>query len=81
MFYGERIKVPRYSFIFVETNYNSVIVPAEIHESYPGKNIYREDSKFSDRSSGQTVLTEISLLLRNRSDYGLYSCHSVCTLL
>ena len=47
---------------------NRVIVPGEIHENYPGKNIYRKDPKFSDRLSGQTVQTEISLLLRNRSD-------------
>ena len=38
-------------------------------------------SKFSNRSSGQTVQNEISPLLRNRSDKGLHSCHSVCTLL
>ena len=49
-------KVARYTstlYLFVETN--RVIVPDEIHESYPGKNIYRKDPKFSDRSSGQTV--------------------------
>ena len=40
------------------------IVPGEIHESYPGKNIYRKDPKLS----GQTVQTEMSLHLRNRSD-------------
>ena len=44
------------------------------------RTIYRKDPKFSDRSSAQTVQTEISLL-RNRSDKGLHSCHSVCTLL
>ena len=37
--------------------------------------------KFSNRSSGQTVQTEISPLHRNRSDKGLHSSHSVCTLL
>ena len=36
---------------------NRVIVPDEIW-----KNIYRKDPKFSDRSSAQTVQTEISLL-------------------
>ena len=45
-----------------------VIVPHEIHEGYPGKNIYRKDPKFLDRLSGQTVQTEVSLLLRNPSD-------------
>ena len=25
---------------------NGVIVPVEIHENYPGKNIYRKDPKF-----------------------------------
>ena len=47
---------------------NRVIAPDEIHESYPDKNIYRKDPKFSDRSSGKTVQTEISLLYRNQSD-------------
>ena len=27
---------------------NGVIVPYEIHENCPGKNIYRKDSKFSE---------------------------------
>ena len=52
---------------------NRVIVPDEILESYPDKNIYRKDLKFSDRSSGLTVQTEISLFFRNRSDWGLHS--------
>ena len=43
--------------------YMRVIVPDEIHENYPGKNIYRINPKFSDRSYGQTVQTDISLLL------------------
>ena len=63
-----RHKVSRYIstlYLFVETK---VIVPDELHENYPGKNIYRKDSKFSDRSSEQRVQTEISLLPRNRSD-------------
>ena len=47
---------------------NRVIAPDEIHESHPGKNIYHKDSKLLYRSSGQTVQTEISLLLRNQSD-------------
>ena len=47
---------------------NRVTVPDEIHESYPGKNIYRKESKFLDRSSGQTVPIQISLLLGNPSD-------------
>ena len=29
----------------------------EIHESYPGNNIYRKDPKFLNRSSGQTAQT------------------------
>ena len=45
---------------------NKVIVLDEISESYPGKNIYRKDSKFSATSTGQTVQIEISLLLRNQ---------------
>ena len=52
-----------------------------IHESYPGRNIYHEDPKFLERSSGRTVLTEISLLPRNPHNYGLHSGHSACTLL
>ena len=49
---------------------NRFIVPDEIHEDYLGKNNYRKNTKFLDRSSvhGQTVKTEITLLLRNRSD-------------
>ena len=47
---------------------NRFIVPDEIHKNFPGKNIYRKDSKFSDRSSEHTVQTEISLLLGNLSD-------------
>ena len=60
---------------------NRVTVPDEIHESYPGKNIYRKEPKFLNRSSGQTVQIEISLLLRNPSDKGLHSYHFICTLL
>ena len=40
---------------------NRAIVPDKIHENYPGKNIYRKDPKFSDRSSGHTVQTEFYL--------------------
>ena len=47
---------------------NKVIVTDEKHDSYPGQNIYSKDSKFSNKLSGQTVQTEISLLLRNRCD-------------
>ena len=44
-------------FFFLCKTQNRVIVPDEIW-----KNIYRKDPKFSDRSSAQTVQTEISLL-------------------
>ena len=47
---------------------NKVIVPDEKHKSYPGKNIFRKDPMFADRSSGQTVQTEIILLIENVSD-------------
>ena len=65
------VKVPRNTrilFFFYLLKQNRVIVPEEIHASYPGKNSYRKGPKFSDRSSGQTVQIVISLLLRNRSD-------------
>ena len=45
-----------------------VIAPDEIPERYPGKDIYHKDPKFLDRSFGQKVKTEISLLLMNLSD-------------
>ena len=48
------LKVPRCIIIYI-SSIDRVIVPDEIHESYPGKNIYRKDPKFSDRSTGQTV--------------------------
>ena len=54
-------------------NQKRVIVPDEIHESYSSKNIDRKDPKVLDRSTGQTVQTEISLLLLNPSDQGLHS--------
>ena len=44
-----------------------VIVPDVMSKSSTGKNIYRKDPKFLDRSSGQTLQTEISLLQRNPS--------------
>ena len=40
---------------------NRVIIPDEISENNPGKNIYRDDYKFKDRSSGQTVQSVILL--------------------
>ena len=46
---------------------NKVIVLDEIFKNYPGKNIYCKGPKFWTDCSGQTVQTEISLLLRNRS--------------
>ena len=46
-----------------------------------GKIVYRKDPKFLDRTSGQTVQTEINLIRSNPSDKGLLSCHSACTLL
>ena len=61
-------KVPRYTItLFYVLKQNGIIVPGEIHKSYPGRNIYRKDLKFLDRSSEQIVQIEISLLLRNRS--------------
>ena len=61
---------------------HTVTVPDEIHENYLGKNIYRKDPRFLDRSYGQTMQTENSLLRRNRSESeGLHSCRSVCTSL
>ena len=47
---------------------NKVIVPGEKQKSYPGKNIFRKDPMFADRSSRQTVQTEIILLIENVSD-------------
>ena len=64
-------KVPRYTitlFLFVELLNHIVIVPDEIHESYPGKSICCKSPKFWARSSEQTVQTYICLLLRNQSD-------------
>ena len=43
---------------------NRVIVPDETHESCSGKNIYREDPKFSDRLSGQIVQMRSACSLR-----------------
>lgn len=48
--------------LFYSLNQNRVIVPGEVHESYPGKNINRKDPNFSDRSSGQALQTEIGLI-------------------
>ena len=41
--------------VFYLLKSNRDIVPDEIHESYPGKNIYHKDPKFSDKLSGQKV--------------------------
>ena len=40
---------------------NRVIGPDEISANYPVRNIYYEDLKFKDRSSGQTVQLVILL--------------------
>ena len=80
--YVVNVKLSRYTItLFYLLKPNRVIVPDEIHQSYHSKNIERKDPKFSDRSAGQTVQTQNSLLLRNRCDKGIHSCHSVCTLL
>ena len=66
----QRIIIPQntITLFFHLLKQNRVIVPDGIHESYSSKNIYHKDPKFSDRSSGHTVQTKISLLRRNQSD-------------
>ena len=68
----ESLKVPRYTIaLFYLLKQNRFIVPVEIHKSYAGENIYRQDPKFLDRSSGQTVQTEINLKLRSTCSIGI----------
>ena len=44
---------------------------------------YRNDPNFWDRQdwSGQTVQTQIRLLLEEQSDLGLHCCYSTCIIL
>ena len=64
------LTVPRYTIILFSylLKHNRVIAHDEIHESYSGKNILCKDPKLSDRSTEQTVQTDVSLLLKKGSD-------------
>ena len=55
------ISIHHSSVFFYLLKQNRIIVHDEIHESYPGKSIYRKAPKCLDRSNGQTMQIEISI--------------------